>query len=98
MLFNSLAIFAKLEVDLLRTRAREGMPVARANGRIKGSRRTFVSLNRPSGSTFIAPVSTQSPSRLNSSRSAAPPSTELAGTTATFGADRRKRAVSDRRL
>ncbi len=36
MFFNILATFAEFEVDLLRMRTREGMTIARANGRLKG--------------------------------------------------------------
>ena len=36
MFFNILATFAEFEVDLLRMRTREGMAVARANGRLRG--------------------------------------------------------------
>ena len=36
MFFNILATFAEFEVDLLRMRTREGMAVARANGKLKG--------------------------------------------------------------
>jgi len=36
LFFNILATFAEFEVDLLRTRTREGMAVARAKGRLKG--------------------------------------------------------------
>jgi DNA invertase Pin-like site-specific DNA recombinase len=36
MLFNILATFAEFEVDLLRMRTREGMAIARANGKLKG--------------------------------------------------------------
>jgi len=36
MFFNILATFAEFEVDLLRMRTREGMAIARANGRLKG--------------------------------------------------------------
>src|SRR6266542_4422089 len=36
MFFNILATFAEYEVDLLRMRTREGMAIARANGRPKG--------------------------------------------------------------
>jgi DNA invertase Pin-like site-specific DNA recombinase len=36
MFFNILATFAEFEIDLLRMRTREGMAVARANGRLKG--------------------------------------------------------------
>jgi DNA invertase Pin-like site-specific DNA recombinase len=35
-LFDMLATFAQFEVDLLRLRTREGMAVARANGKLKG--------------------------------------------------------------
>ena len=37
MFFNILATFAKFEVDLLRMRTREGMAIARANGKLKDS-------------------------------------------------------------
>lgn len=36
MFFNILATFAEFEVDLLRARTREGMAVARANGKLRG--------------------------------------------------------------
>jgi DNA invertase Pin-like site-specific DNA recombinase len=36
MFFNILATFAEFEVDLLRMRTREGMAIARANGRLHG--------------------------------------------------------------
>jgi DNA invertase Pin-like site-specific DNA recombinase len=36
MLFNILATFAEFEVDLLRMRTREGMAIARANGKLSG--------------------------------------------------------------
>ena len=36
MFFNILATFAEFEADLLRMRTREGMAIARANGRLKG--------------------------------------------------------------
>ncbi len=36
MFFTILATFAEFEVDLLRMRTREGMAVARANGRLRG--------------------------------------------------------------
>ncbi len=36
MFFNILATFAEFQVDLLRLRTREGMAVARANGRLRG--------------------------------------------------------------
>jgi hypothetical protein len=34
--FNILATFAEFEVDLLRLRTREGVAIARANGRLRG--------------------------------------------------------------
>jgi len=34
--FNILATFAEFEVDLIRMRTREGMAIARANGKLKG--------------------------------------------------------------
>jgi DNA invertase Pin-like site-specific DNA recombinase len=36
MFFDILTTFAEFEVDLLRLRTREGMAIARANGRLKG--------------------------------------------------------------
>jgi DNA invertase Pin-like site-specific DNA recombinase len=36
MFFNILATFAEFESDLIRMRTREGMAVARANGKLKG--------------------------------------------------------------
>jgi DNA invertase Pin-like site-specific DNA recombinase len=36
MFFNILATFAEFDVDLLRMRTREGMAIARANGKLKG--------------------------------------------------------------
>ena len=36
MFFNSLATFAEFEVDLIRMRTREGMAVAKAQGKLKG--------------------------------------------------------------
>jgi DNA invertase Pin-like site-specific DNA recombinase len=36
MFFNILATFAEFEVDLLRMRTREGMAIARGNGKLKG--------------------------------------------------------------
>jgi len=36
MFFNILATFAEFEVDLIRMRTREGMAVARAQGKLKG--------------------------------------------------------------
>src|SRR5690606_23803920 len=36
MFFNILATFAEFEVDLLRMRTREGMAIAKANGRLRG--------------------------------------------------------------
>jgi DNA invertase Pin-like site-specific DNA recombinase len=36
MFFNILATFAEFKVDLLRLRTREGMAIARANGKLKG--------------------------------------------------------------
>jgi DNA invertase Pin-like site-specific DNA recombinase len=36
MFFNMLAVFAEFEVDLLKTRTREGMAIAKSRGRLKG--------------------------------------------------------------
>jgi DNA invertase Pin-like site-specific DNA recombinase len=36
LFFNILATFAEFEVDLIRMRTREGMAVARAQGKLKG--------------------------------------------------------------
>jgi DNA invertase Pin-like site-specific DNA recombinase len=37
MFYSTLAIFAEFEVDLLRARTKEGMAVARAKGKLRGS-------------------------------------------------------------
>ena len=42
MFFNILATFAEFEVDLLRMRTREGMAIARANGKLGGRPRKSV--------------------------------------------------------
>jgi len=47
MFFNILATFAEFEVDLLRMRTREGMAIARANGRLKGKLETERPSARP---------------------------------------------------
>ena len=36
MFFNILATFAEFEADLIRLRTREGMKIARANGKLRG--------------------------------------------------------------
>jgi DNA invertase Pin-like site-specific DNA recombinase len=46
MFFNILATFAEFEVDLLRMRTREGMAIARANGRLKGKQPKLTSRQR----------------------------------------------------
>ena len=38
LLFNVLAMVAEFETDLIRARTREGMKVAKANGRLRGKR------------------------------------------------------------
>jgi DNA invertase Pin-like site-specific DNA recombinase len=38
LFFNILATFAEFEVDMIRSRTREGMAIARAKGRLKGRR------------------------------------------------------------
>ena len=37
-LFTNLAMFAEMEADLIRQRTREGMAVAKANGRLRGKK------------------------------------------------------------
>jgi DNA invertase Pin-like site-specific DNA recombinase len=39
LLFNVLAMVAEFESDLIRMRTREGMKVAKANGRLRGKQR-----------------------------------------------------------
>ena len=46
MFFNILATFAEFEVDLLRGRTREGMAIARANGKLKGKQPKLSSQQR----------------------------------------------------
>jgi DNA invertase Pin-like site-specific DNA recombinase len=46
MFFNILATFAEFEVDLLRMRTREGMAIARANGKLKSKQPKLITRQR----------------------------------------------------
>ncbi len=46
MFFSVLAIFAEFEVDLLRMRTREGMKVAKANGKLRGKQPKLSAANQ----------------------------------------------------
>ncbi len=46
LLFNVLGIVAEFEADLIRMRTREGMAVARANGRLRGKQPTLSASQR----------------------------------------------------
>lgn len=41
LMFNMLATFAEFESDLIRTRTREGMQIAKAKGRLRGKKPKF---------------------------------------------------------
>ena len=49
LLFNVLAMVAEFEADLIRLRTREGMKVAKAKGRLRGSNRTESPARRSHG-------------------------------------------------
>jgi DNA invertase Pin-like site-specific DNA recombinase len=75
LFFNILATFAEFEVDLLRMRTRQGMAIARANGKLKGKPPKLSARHASTSRTSPAPVSTRSPSSPISTRSAARRST-----------------------
>jgi DNA invertase Pin-like site-specific DNA recombinase len=62
MFFNILATFAEFEVDLLRMRTREGMAIARANGKLKARLRSSTLASAPTSSSCTERQSTRSPS------------------------------------
>ena len=73
--FNILATFAEFEVDLLRMRTREGIAIAKANGRLKGKAPKLTARQQAHLVKLIAPASTRSPSWRSCSRSLARRST-----------------------
>ena len=75
LFFNILATFAELEVDLLRMPTRQGMAIARTNGKLKGKPPKLSAQHASTSCTSPAPVSTRSPSSSISSRPAARRST-----------------------
>ena len=76
LLFNVLAMVAELKSDLIRLRTREGMKVAKAKGRLRGSNRSS-SPTRPSTCwSFAAQGTTAKLSSTNSSGSDDPRCTE----------------------
>ncbi len=77
MFFNILATFAEFEVDLLRTRTREGMAVARAKGRLRGKQPSCPPSSRPNCGACTPPATTPSPTSPNFSASAEPRCTGL---------------------
>jgi len=76
MFFNILATFAEFEVDLLRMRTREGMAIARANGKLPGKSPKLNARQRVHVlKLYEAGEHTRSPISPSCSPSAAPPST-----------------------
>jgi len=80
LLFTTLAMIAEFEADLARARTREGMAVARAKGRLRGSSPSSAPARKPTSCSSTAPANTPSASSRSSSPSPDPPSTApLAG-------------------
>lgn len=75
MFFNILATFAEFEVDLLRLRTKEGMAIAKANGRLKGKPPSSTHASRPTWSNCTSRAATASPSWLTCSPYHGQPST-----------------------
>jgi hypothetical protein len=75
LLFNVLAMVAELESDLIRLRTREGMKVAKAKGRLRGSSPSSTPGRKHIWSDCSRPVSTAPPNSPTCSVSLAPPST-----------------------
>ncbi len=82
MFFNILATFAEFEVDLIRMRTREGMAVARAQGKLKGRQPKLSPKQQRELKRMHEPASTRSPTsascsrchaRRSTARSTAPP-------------------------
>ena len=61
MFFSILATFAEFEADLLKMRTREGMAVARAKGKLKGSSPNCRPASRPGYAGCTPPTSAPSP-------------------------------------
>jgi putative transposase len=75
LLFNVLAMVAEFGTDLIRMRTREGMKVAKANGRLRG-KQPKLKPNRPSiCSSCTTSALTPKPNSLNSSAPDGPPAT-----------------------
>jgi DNA invertase Pin-like site-specific DNA recombinase len=72
---NILATFAEFEVDLLRLRTREGMAIARADGKLKGKQPKLTPRQRVYVLRLVQAGSTRSLSSASCSRSAARRST-----------------------
>ena len=75
LLFNVLAMVAEFEADLSRMRTREGMKVAKAKGRLRGSSPSSALARRPTSSLSTKPASTPSASWRSCSPSPARPCT-----------------------
>ena len=68
VLFNVLAMVAEFEADLIRARTREGMRVAKANGRLRGKQPKLTPRQEAHSSHYIGPAGTRAPSSLSCSR------------------------------
>ena len=75
MFFSILATFAEFEADLLKMRTREGMAVARAKGKLKGSSPNCRPASRPGYAGCTPPTSAPSPASPRCSSSPEPPCT-----------------------
>ena len=67
LLFNVLAMMAEFDGDLIRLRTREGMRVAKAKGRLRGSNPSSTSARKLISSPFTELASTALPSWATSS-------------------------------
>ena len=75
LLFNVLAMVAEFEADLIRTRTREGMAIAKAKGRLRGKKPKLSPSQEAHLMASTTPGSTPPARSPNCSASPAPPST-----------------------
>ena len=75
LLFNVLAMLAEFEADLISARAREGLLVAKAKGRLKGKPPKLTLTRRRTSSRWSRPASTRERRSPSASESRAPPCT-----------------------
>jgi DNA invertase Pin-like site-specific DNA recombinase len=98
LMFSVLAMVPEFESDLIRMRTREGMKVAKAKGRLRGSSPNSTPRRRRISSRCTAPASTRSASARRSSRHTVddlPPRIAAGGRTAVAAAgDRATQAAS----